>query len=106
MVKLSDCYKLWHGYLIALPRHTKFTVGTKIDNLFTDCLELALRAGYSMPEKKRDIIFALSAKIDMIKFFLKLLWEMKALDTKKYSVISSSMNEIGKMAGGWIKIFK
>ncbi len=37
----------------------------------------------------------------MLKFFLQLSWEIKALDTKKYSVLSEKIDEIGKMIGGW-----
>ena len=63
-------------------------------------------AGYAARDKKAEIIRRLSVKFDALKFFLKLLWEMKALDTKKYSAISSIINEIGKMVGGWMKQIK
>lgn len=42
-----------------------------------------------------------STKLDVLKFFLQLSWEIKALDNKKYSVLSQKLNEIGKMLGGW-----
>jgi hypothetical protein len=47
-----------------------------------------------------------STKLDMLKFFLQLSWEIKALDNKKYITISEKLNEIGKMLGGWIKALK
>lgn len=106
IVELGVCYKLWHEYLVNLPRHTRFTLGEKIDNAFVDCLEMALMAGYAAPDKKAEIIRRLSVKFDTLKFFLKLLWEIKALDNKKYSTISVRLNEIGKMIGGWMKFVK
>ena len=48
----------------------------------------------------------LSTKIDALKFFLKLLWEIKALENKKYNSISIPLVEIGKMAGGWLASLK
>lgn len=86
-----------------LPRLTRYSLGSKIDALYGECLELALLAGYSGRADKIKHLELLSTKIDCLKVFLKLLWEIKALDTKKYSALSVTVNEVGKMAGGWIK---
>lgn len=40
------------------------------------------------------------------KFFLQIAWEIKALDNKKYIMLSECLNEIGRMLGGWIKGLK
>ena len=88
---------------MVLPRLTRYSLGTKVDTLYSESLELALLAGYSSRADKIKHLELLSTKIDCLKVFLKLLWEIKALDTKKYSALSVSINEIGKMAGGWIK---
>ena len=106
LTKLSDSYKLWHDFLTSLPRLTRYTLGIKIDNLFTECLELTILAGYSARSEKLSIVQKLSTKIDAVKFFLKLLWEIKLLDSKKYAAISTSLVEIGKMAGGWLTSLK
>jgi hypothetical protein len=104
LTKLNAAYKLWHGYLIHLPRHTRFTLGTKIDNYFTDCLELSLYASYSSQPHKTAFVRKLSAKLDCLKFFLKVAWELKALDHKKYIAVSTQLAEVGKMVGGWLRI--
>lgn len=44
-----------------------------------------------------------SGKLDLLKFFLQLSWELKVLDNKKYEALSEPLNEIGKMLGGWIR---
>jgi len=31
------------------------------------------------------------------------VWEIKALDNKKFILLSEKLNEIGKMLGGWSK---
>jgi len=102
LTKLSESYKLWHSYFNNLPRHTKFTLGTKIDDLFTDCLELSLTAGYAKKEEKKQSILKLSDKFDVLKFFIQLLWEIGGLNNKKYSDLSQQLAMIGKMIGGWL----
>lgn len=44
-----------------------------------------------------------NGKLDLLKFFLQISWEIKILDNKKYIVLSEQLNEIGKMIGGWSK---
>jgi len=71
--------------------------------LFTDCLELALLAGYTSRENKKVVVDKLSVKFDMLKFFIKLLWEIKAIDNNKMTILSGKLSSIGKMIGGWVK---
>ncbi len=106
ITKFSSAYKLWHSYLVHLPRLTRFTLGTKIDAYFIECLELSLLAGYAPRESKSAYLRKLSAKLDCLKFFLKILWELKALDQNKYISLSALLAEAGKMVGGWQKMFR
>jgi hypothetical protein len=92
--------------LVHLPKITRFTLGEKIDNLFSDCLGIALRASYQPKDKKAETIKELNAKFDTLKFFLKLLWEIKAIDANKLTIISAPLAETGKMIGGWMKFYK
>ena len=40
-------------------------------------------------------------KIDTIKIFIQLIWEMKVFDDKKIHCYFKKLNETGKMLGGW-----
>ena len=40
-------------------------------------------------------------KLDTLKVLLMLLWETKSLRDKKYIALSTPLDEIGKMLGGW-----
>ncbi|MEK7134943.1 MAG: four helix bundle protein [Patescibacteria group bacterium] len=42
-------------------------------------------------------------KLDLLKFFLQISWEVKVLDNKKFILLSEKLNEIGKMIGGWLR---
>jgi hypothetical protein len=71
--------------------------------LFIEAIESAHRAMFLARERKLGTVETLCAKLDMLKFFLRVAWEIKALDTNKYSALSERLHEIGRMAGGWLK---
>ncbi|MBI2990107.1 MAG: four helix bundle protein [Candidatus Magasanikbacteria bacterium] len=81
-------------------------MGIKIDAIFTDILSLALAAGYAERTNKLAIVKKLSAQFDALKFFLQILWEIKALDNNKYAQLSERLAVIGKMIGGWLHSLK
>jgi len=101
--KAADAYKLWHGFLENFPRLSRFTLGSRIDGLFLETVELILLAGYSAKTQKLTIVLRAGTKLDALKFFLKIAWELKALDNKKYIRLSEPLVEVGKMLGGWRK---
>ena len=63
-------------------------------------------AGYASRPEKLAVVQKLSTKLDSLKFFLKLLWEIKALDNNKYTGLSLPLAQIGKMVGGWLNALK
>ncbi len=66
-------------------------------------MELVLIAIYSSKEQKTGLIHRASVKLDMLKYFLQLAWELKAIDNKQFSQLSPPLAEVGKMLGGWKK---
>lgn len=101
--KITDAYKLWHGYLPHLPKLVKYSLAEKINVLFTDVIELILTAGFTAREYKPALVQKASIKLDTLKYFMQLAWELKALDNKQFSVIAAPLAEAGKMLGGWQK---
>lgn len=100
---IKDSYLLWHSFLIHLPRLSRYTLGAKIDNLFTEILELALTAKFTRREEKKIFLETLSRKLDQLKFFITLLWEVKGIDAGKHGQISEKLGTIGRRLGGWIQ---
>lgn len=88
------------------PKDSKYTLGTKIDSLFLEVIENVLKAGYSDKLEKQIFLKRGSVKLDLLKFFLQIAWEIKSIDDKKYIKISEKLDEVGKMLGGWIKSLK
>jgi hypothetical protein len=42
-------------------------------------------------------------KLKLLKFFWRIAFETKTIDQKKYISVEESLDEIGKILGGWIK---
>ncbi len=101
--KIADTYIIWHRNLANLERLSRYTLGEKIDNLFTDTIELILLAGYAQRDQKSIIVDRASTKLDSLKFFLRLMNVAKELPDKKYLEISQPLAEVGKQLGGWHK---
>lgn len=69
-----------------------------------EIIESLLVAAYSNTQKRKILsLQKSSSKLDLLKFFLRISWEIKALDNKKYIVLSKHFAEIGKMLGGWTR---
>lgn len=101
--KLIGGYKLWQEFLPNFPKTSRYSLGAKIDSLFIEMLELIFIACYTKRGQKLSHIENAIIKLDLLKFFLRISWEIKALDNKKYTVLSEQLDEIGRMIGGWAK---
>src|SRR3989338_1395997 len=101
--KATSAYKLWHDYFAHFPRLSRYTLGTKIDGLFLETIELILLAGYARRTQKLTVVERASSKLDTLKFFLRVAWEIKAIEHNKYAKLSEPLLEVGKMLGGWRK---
>jgi len=58
-------------------------------------------ARYTKGEQKSLYIKTAGAKLNLLQFLIQVAWEIKALDTKKFSTLVKPLNEIGNMIGGW-----
>ena len=101
--RLVSVYKLWLEFQSNIPKKLRRTLGEKIDSYFLDTIELLITASYLGKEQKLPYLQKAGNKLDILKFFLQIAWEIKALDNKKYILLSEHLNEIGKMVGGWTR---
>src|SRR5581483_8014215 len=83
MTRLIEAYKLWHDCLPHLAKTSRYTLGQKIDNLFIDTTELVFSASYLAKEQKLPYLQRATTKLDLLKFFLQISWEIRDLDDKK-----------------------
>lgn len=92
----------WFEYYQTIPRIHKYSFGQRIDNLFVEAIEAISTASFLSKQEKLPCVRQAIRKIDTIKIFLLILWEVKSLNDKKYIALSLKLDEIGKMLGGWM----
>lgn len=103
VLKLKDTYSVWQKHLDSFPKNKKFTLGSKIDTVFLETIELSFIASYSNLETKPPLINKTIIKIDLLKLLVQIAWEQRAIDNNKFIELSNRLLEIGKMLGGWRK---
>ncbi|HEY4520688.1 MAG TPA: four helix bundle protein [Candidatus Paceibacterota bacterium] len=101
--KLISAYKLWREYFIHFDKIFRYGLGLELDSLFINTIKNVFIASYKSRDKKLIHLTKASEELDLLKLLLRVAWEIKALDNKKYIALSEKLNEVGKMLGGWIK---
>lgn len=94
-------YGLWLQYAKLFPKTSRYSLGTRIDNLFFDVIESITSASFRTKEEKLPYVKRAISKLDILKLFLYMAWQFKDLDNKKFIILSEDLAEVGKMLGGW-----
>ena len=56
--------------------------------------------------EKLSLLNKISVKVDLLRVFIRLAHETKAINSKRYISLQEILDEIGRMLGGWIKNVK
>ena len=100
--RVKDAYLLWYGYYQILPKPHRHSLGQRIDTLFIEITEALAIAGFLSREEKLPYVRIGIRKMDTLRILLMVLWETKSIDNKKYLALSTKIEQIGKMMGGWV----
>jgi len=98
-----DFYKELHQSVKLFPRDEQLTLGSKIKSLTIESLEIFCRAEYQSRNLQTGHLEAASAKLDLTKLLIRLCYDLKLINNKKYFALEQQLQEIGKMLGGWLK---
>jgi hypothetical protein len=101
--KIYELYKLFYGYLKFFPKKDRLTIGHRCENLILDILELIFLALSASANEKLTIVKKISAKLNVLRIFIRLSKDTKIIDLKRYIILQKEINDIGIMLGSWIK---
>ena len=101
-----ELFKLFHDYRKAVPKQERYTLFERCENLIMEVSEGIIQAGTEQKLNKISTLEKVSLKLNMLRVFIRLMKDIKALDNKKYVVLENIVDEIGRMLGGWIKSCK
>lgn len=85
------------------PRNYKFTLADRIQNQLSDLLELYIEAYYTPPEGKKALLTKANITLEKTRHYFRLCFDMGLYSSLKYKELSTMLEEIGRMTGGWIK---
>ncbi len=101
--KIYDLYKQLHSYQNRIPKSERYTLWQKCENTTLELLEALIETSHRKGEQRLDVLYTLSNKLDLLKVFVRLAKETRTIDNPQYLQIQASIQEVGKMLGGWIK---
>lgn len=99
----KEVYRAWVPIRRNMPRTERFGIGERIDSRLLGLMELLRKASYSAIPQKIAILEQASLTTDSIRFFLQLAWEVELMPNVQYAPLANTVEEIGRMIGGWRK---
>ena len=83
------------------PRRQKFLLGDRIQATGLEVLERLIEATYT--RSRRDVLAEANLGIEKLRFLLRLAMDLRHLDMARYEHAARSLDEIGRLVGGWRK---
>ena len=87
--------------IATMPRNQRYQIGERLESRVLDFLESLVEATYT--RDKKTILQKASLDLEKIRFLLRLCFDLKLWDLKKYERFSVYTIELGKQLGGWLK---
>ena len=104
--KAYDLYKLFHGIRNKAAKQDRYTIFLKSETILLEVIENILEASQLSKIEKLPTLQKTSLKLNFLRVFVRLMKDIKSIDLKNYALMEESIDEIGRMLGGWIKSTK
>lgn len=104
--KTYDLYKEFYNLRLSVPKQDRYTLWQKCESGLIEMLEGILFASQQARPEKLPTLEKTSVKLNFLRVCIRLMKDIKAIDSKKYIAIEARLDEIGRMLGGWIKSTK
>ena len=83
------------------PRSQKFVLGDRIEATALDVMDSLVAATYT---RGRDGLLAdANLGLERLRYFMRLSFDLRLIDTKRYEHAARSIDDVGRMIGGWLK---
>jgi len=100
---VSDLYKELYRLGLKMPKRDRYGVHAKVESLCIEVLSLAIQAALVSKTEKAVYIKTLRRNVEVMKHLIRLCMELKIIETNKYWELQKQLQEISKMAAGWLK---
>ena len=104
--KLCEFYKKIYRLSPKLPKKDRFGIYLKIEHNCLEILDLTIESSLEVKANKFNTLNSARIKIETLKRLLRIIYELRLIDDKKYIDLETDLQEISKMSNGWIKYLK
>ncbi len=95
-------FLLWLGPAVEnFPRDQKFILGDRMQNAALDVLEALIEATYT--RERRAPLARANLGLEKLRFFFRIAVERQHIDKRRYEFAARSIDETGRLIGGWAK---
>lgn len=84
-----------------MPRAQKFLLGDRLQTLALQVLDDLIGATYS--KARRLPLQQANLGLEKLRILLRLAFELRHIDLRRYEFAARSLDETGRLVGGWIK---
>ena len=83
------------------PRSQKFMLGDRIQSIALAVLEALIEATYSRSRDRQ--LSEANLGLEKLRVLFRLAKDLRHLDARRYEHAARTLDEVGRMVGGWIK---
>jgi len=83
------------------PRECKYSLGQKMKDVCLELLDWIIIA--NSEKEKKPCLKKVNQQVDRLRIYIRLCRSLNIISKRKYEVLSKFIDEIGRMAGGWLK---
>ncbi len=105
MHKVFEFYKKIYLLSCKIPKKDRFGVYLKTENICLEIIDLTITASLEQKFEKIKTLNLLRIRIEKLKRFIRIIYELDIIPNKTYLDLESDLQEISRMANGWIKYF-
>ena len=101
VTKTYDLLRWTAGHLPRFPRPYRASLGERLESRLAFVLDRLVRAQYN--RDRAGLLREVNLELELLRFWFRLAWHLRCLSTDAYEFATRSVNEIGRMVGGWIR---
>ena len=98
-----ELFRSLHQLTPTIPKVARYTLWQRCQNICLDILQGFIATGHLPPDRRAEKLLQLSESIDLLRVLIRLCFETKILNQKAYLALQQSIDDIGRMLGGWLK---
>ena len=101
--KCYDLYKTFYGCRSTAPKQDRFTLWQRVETVTLAVIEHLLLASQRGGQAKREPLEQASVELNLLRLLVRLAKDTRVIDLKRYAQIQQSIDEAGRMLGGWLR---